>query len=307
MFQDKKSPRGSVEITPNSFIVNLFERANTTTLLHETAHIFLEEFRAVAEMADANESAVKDFETIKKWLKFDGGEFTTLQHETFARGFETYLMEGKAPDVALERAFERFKKWLTQIYREVRALNAPINDDVRRVFDRIAGSLMSIAVEEAQDSEVSRRDLLRELSSIETLDGIRSWLVETSTGIARCIEENRAKSIGAAAERVAAYIERNFDNQNISLTDIGDAVGLSPSYVSRIFKERYGMNYVDCLNGHRIETAKKLLKETNCSVGDIGTRTGFSNIQTFTRVFKKHEKITPGQYRSGGDQAEADL
>lgn len=144
MFQESKSPRGSVEIAPNSFIVNLFERANTTTLLHETAHIFLEEFRAVAEMADANETALKDFETIKKWLKFDGGQFTTEQHETFARGFETYLMEGKAPDVALERAFERFKKWLTQIYREVKALRSPINDEVRGVFDRLLSTEQEI-------------------------------------------------------------------------------------------------------------------------------------------------------------------
>lgn len=170
MFQKEKSPRGSVEIAPNSFIVNLFERANTTTLLHETAHIFLEEFRAVAEMADANETAVKDFETIKKWLKFDGGQFTTEQHETFARGFETYLMEGKAPDVTLERAFERFKKWLTQIYREVKALRSPINDDVRRVFDRLLTTEQEIENAAAVNEIVTATDSVLDALKVKPAD-----------------------------------------------------------------------------------------------------------------------------------------
>lgn len=66
--------------------------------------------------------------------------FTVDQHEQFARGFEAYLREGKAPSSALRRTFAAFKVWLTALYRSVRSLNVELTDDVRNVMDRILAS-----------------------------------------------------------------------------------------------------------------------------------------------------------------------
>ncbi|QTZ82478.1 hypothetical protein [Xanthomonas phage Usaquen] len=66
--------------------------------------------------------------------------FTVDQHEQFARGFEAYLREGKAPSSALRRTFAAFKVWLTALYRSVRSLNVDLTDDVRNVMDRIVAS-----------------------------------------------------------------------------------------------------------------------------------------------------------------------
>jgi len=175
-------------------------------------------------------------------------------------------------------------------------------DSARRVFDRIAGALTVISEEasgqdEGADGGSEERDLLSELRGIETVDGIREWLTGTCRAIAARIEHSRNRTIGAAAERIASYIGEHFDEPGISLVDIGEAVGLSPSYVSRIFKERYAMNYIDFLNGRRVEKAKSLLRETETPIGDIGGAAGFSNFQTFARVFKKSVGTTPGQYR----------
>lgn len=65
---------------------------------------------------------------------------TTRQHEKFARGFETYMMEGRAPSRGLAGVFSKFKDWLTRIYNVVTALKAPITDDIRDVFDRLLTS-----------------------------------------------------------------------------------------------------------------------------------------------------------------------
>ena len=89
----------------------------------------------------------------------------------------------------------------------------------------------------------------------------------------------------------------NLDRQELSLVDIGDAVGLSSSYVSRIFKEYYGTNYVDYLNRNRIEKAKEILKDFSIPVHTVAEMAGFSNLQTFIRVFKKYEQLSPGKYR----------
>ena len=85
---------------------------------------------------------------------------------------------------------------------------------------------------------------------------------------------------------------------SISLNDIGEAIGLSPSYVSRIFKEYYGTNYVDYLNRNRVKKAKEYLQDASLTIQEIAEKTGFSSLQAFIRVFKKYEVMSPGRYRN---------
>jgi hypothetical protein len=70
------------------------------------------------------------------WHEMSGSDKVN-SHEQFARAAEAYFMEGKAPSGALAAAFRSFKSWLVNIYRNIAALNTPINDDVRGVLDRM--------------------------------------------------------------------------------------------------------------------------------------------------------------------------
>ena len=59
-------------------------------------------------------------------------------HEHFARGFEAYLMEGKAPSMELRNIFATFARWLAQVYQSVRGnLRVNLDEDMRSVFDRM--------------------------------------------------------------------------------------------------------------------------------------------------------------------------
>lgn len=72
-------------------------------------------------------------------------------HEQFARGFETYLMEGKAPSIELRNAFRTFARWLAQIYRAIKGdLKVSLDDDMRQVFDRLLATEDQIAAAESR-------------------------------------------------------------------------------------------------------------------------------------------------------------
>jgi hypothetical protein len=72
-------------------------------------------------------------------------------HEQFARGFETYLMEGKSPSVELRNAFRTFARWLTQIYKAIRGqLNVNLDDEMRKVFDAMLATDEQIEMAEAR-------------------------------------------------------------------------------------------------------------------------------------------------------------
>ena len=130
-------PRGSIQFSDGSAVISLFAKADSSTLIHESGHAWLEELVADGSSEDAPRQLKDDLATVREWLGNDGGDLTTDQHEQFARAAEAYLMEGKTPSVALARVFSRFKQWLTKLYRTVRALDTPINDDIRGVFDRL--------------------------------------------------------------------------------------------------------------------------------------------------------------------------
>lgn len=73
-------------------------------------------------------------------------------HEQFARGFEAYLFEGKAPSLKLRGIFQRFRAWMLNVYRELANLNVELQPDVRQVMDRMLATSEEIKV--AEDSRV---------------------------------------------------------------------------------------------------------------------------------------------------------
>ena len=58
------------------------------------------------------------------------------------------------------------------------------------------------------------------------------------------------------------------------------------------------MNYQDFVNNLRIEQAKKLISETDMTISEIAATLGYDNSSSFIRFFKKHEKESPGAFRS---------
>ncbi len=136
----EQTKKGSITFAPRdgAAMVKLFKDADASTFMHETGHQFLEQILTFGDHPDAPAQLKADAETVRKWLGVESGKpIPTKAHETFARGWERYLMEGRAPTKALADVFAKFAKWLTDIYRTVAKLRSPINDDIRDVFDRL--------------------------------------------------------------------------------------------------------------------------------------------------------------------------
>lgn len=137
--------RGSIRFQDGRTIISLFRRRDLSTLLHEGGHLFLEEMRLDAMAANASDQVKADFAAIKDAIGARDKDIERHHHENFARAFEAYVMEGKAPSEGLRSAFQAFKQWLVSIYRNLSNLNAPISDELRGIFDRIIATDAEIA------------------------------------------------------------------------------------------------------------------------------------------------------------------
>lgn len=123
------------------FQITLGDKRDLTTLLHELGHFYLEVLDDIAAGENAPEQIARDAATLRKWMGAGPGAALTVdQHEQFARGFELYLAEGKAPNPELAGAFARFKRWLIGVYKDLTRLNVQLTDDVRSVFDRLVAT-----------------------------------------------------------------------------------------------------------------------------------------------------------------------
>jgi two-component system, response regulator YesN len=97
-------------------------------------------------------------------------------------------------------------------------------------------------------------------------------------------------------QKIKHYIVEH-SHEDISLDALANKVGLSPIYISKMFKEKLGVNYIDFLTDCRIEKAKILLADSEKSLKEITFEIGYHDPNYFSKVFKKMCNISPTEYR----------
>ena len=93
------------------------------------------------------------------------------------------------------------------------------------------------------------------------------------------------------------FVQKNYSDCNLSLSLLAEKFGLSPSYISKLFKEETGQNFVSYVKQLRMSYVKKQLTETDQQVKNIIHNSGYVDVANFTRIFKKEVGVTPLQYR----------
>jgi len=135
--------RGAYDPAKN--LITLLPTADRSTFLHESAHAFFEFY--LRNMPE-DLKAVFDWVGIKQkpLNELTNDEYRRLQ-ESFAKGFEAYIMEGKAPNTRLAEIFQTFLEWLLEIYNNVTGLNIRLSDPVRQLYQDMLDVEADIEVE----------------------------------------------------------------------------------------------------------------------------------------------------------------
>lgn len=97
-------------------------------------------------------------------------------------------------------------------------------------------------------------------------------------------------------QEIKKYIQQNY-SRNLTLEEIAESVYLSPSYASRLFKKVQEYSIMEYLTHIRMDAAKHLLINPQYLIDEIAVNIGYVDASYFTKVFKKHEGMTPTQYR----------
>lgn len=135
-----------------------------------------------------------------------------------------------------------------------------------------------------------------DIMKIDFVHDIADYVVSYAKTVTEIMCEQQHNKKDIRVQEVLAWIDSNY-NEDISLDDIAERMGLSTTYASKQIKAYTGTNVVNYINNVRIEHAKELLENTAMSSNEIGTHVGFRYSQSFIRSFNKIVGMTPGDYR----------
>lgn len=99
--------------------------------------------------------------------------------------------------------------------------------------------------------------------------------------------------------KALAYIDENYMNDSLSLNTVAAEAEVSANYLSAVFSQSMKKTFVEYVTEKRMEKAKKLLKSTSLSSGEIASRVGYKDSHYFSFVFKKTQGMSPREYRAG--------
>lgn len=197
-----------------------------------------------------------------------------------------YAIRGKKEnvDVMLERIFyENFIKRKLEKAERIQFIFS-ISATIKRILEKLN------TVEE-DDSLCNYH--IKEYPSDEEL---KKHIREVFNYINEKMNNETNKKDHDVVERMIDFIHNNY-NMDISLEDVATHLNLSSGYVSTLFKNYSKDNYKNYLSQYRIQKAKEYLEEDhNIKIKELAGLVGCNNPNTFIRMFKKYEGISPGQY-----------
>jgi len=130
--------------------------------------------------------------------------------------------------------------------------------------------------------------------------------LETATEIERTLTGGGAlpQPTSLLVKQASAFVQQNY-GRSFSLVELCEAIGVSKSYLSRIFKMDMGISLWDYLNRFRVQRAKELLLLTDASITEVAAKVGYDDVGYFSRVFHEIAGCSPRAYRQQPQPAAA--
>ncbi|HOO61766.1 MAG TPA: AraC family transcriptional regulator [Bacillota bacterium] len=155
----------------------------------------------------------------------------------------------------------------------------------------IEGGMQHETAYNLSDLYIHKADQIKEFNELTKL---HTKMTQDYTKRMRTIRKRKALS-----KPVSQTIEYIYDNlhKRIKLSELSAQVGISPNYLSRLFKNETGVSITEYIMNRKIETAQNMLRYSDYSIAEITSILAFPSQSYFCEVLKKHCGMTPKKYR----------
>lgn len=138
-------------------------------------------------------------------------------------------------------------------------------------------------------------DGYRSLYRLTGTEQITEWMVTLRDGLCETLKSKRKTYKDHVITNVQTYIKNHIE-ERLGLNEVAAVFGISPNYLSVLFKKNCGTGFTEYITQMKISRAKKLLLEQDMKVYEVADQLGFESAFYFSKVFKKVEGISPREY-----------
>jgi AraC-like DNA-binding protein len=110
------------------------------------------------------------------------------------------------------------------------------------------------------------------------------------------LQEETPRTPVQKVDSVVDYVEAHY-GEPLTLSGLAERSRLSPTHLSRAFRERFGVPLFEHINAIRIRKACLLLKRSDLPILEIAFSVGYNNVSFFNRYFRRIMQMTPSEYR----------
>ena len=176
------------------------------------------------------------------------------------------------------------------------------NGEYRRMYPMqlrcIAGALNGILIRCIREACLPNAlDIMLTDRDIRTVPQLHLCLQQSVNALCEKIQATQEKYDDNLMD-ILNYICDNLSNFDLSVAFVAEHFNATPSALSRKFKRQTGNGLLDYINRQRVQASKKNLKDKKVSLAQVASLVGIDNVNTYIRIFKKYEGLTPGEYRS---------
>ncbi|MCR2804275.1 response regulator [Paenibacillus soyae] len=185
---------------------------------------------------------------------------------------------------------DRVVSFLDGFRRELEAMHVD-EKSIRKAYIRLAEIVNSQSSRSRQSEDLSSP--YEDVLTAETWDDIHEIVSEYAC---RTVTDGRPSDQASYAEMAAELIHRYYA-EDISLQSVAAQINVHPSYLSRVFKQEKGENFISYLTRIRIERAKSFLESRHYKIYEVADKVGYHNYTYFSKLFKKIVGLSPEEFR----------
>lgn len=256
----------------------------------------------VQQLEDIHRSYKQSLEALSYKLVMGGNTIITLEDIVSDPSPQFYklsaMTDGILASVKMldaEKVQQQLQRWFEAI-----AENGVPSEMIMQLVVQCLMKAATVAADIGVDTSgvFPEQSLVEMLNQYERLEQLEQFTVTALQQLVNSIKEKRSyREKNDVIDKVMDYIQENYMRNDLSLNLIASEFHISVSHLSKLFKEQEECNFIDYLIDLRMGHAKRKLSDTEEKIRDIAEQAGYSNVNSFVRIFKKMTGLTPTEYR----------
>lgn len=196
-----------------------------------------------------------------------------------------------------QKDYQQIEELVRKLFAQLETDNFPT--DIVKVFsieillpcaDKIHREIMSF------EERVGKEKIFKYIDQICTYEELKAYILGIYENECSEAQLRQERELPEKIRKINAYIDEHYGEEELSVGRIAQEFFLNYNYLCVLFKKHMGMTINDCILETRMQKAAKLISNEQLTVQEISNQVGFSNVNYFSKCFKKKFGIPPREY-----------